>query len=57
MTKETINNFIELLKKGIEDPTLKYTVSTIAEDLDKITNWPKDMTKPDLSKLKGGVKL
>ena len=56
VTKETINNFIELLKKGIEDPTLKYTVSTIAEDLDKITNWPKDMTKPDLSKLKGGGK-
>ena len=58
VTPETINNFIKLLNKEREnDSNLNTTVQTIAETLDKITNWPKGMTKPDLSKLKGGVKL
>ena len=55
VNQETINNFIKLLNKEREnDSNLNTTVQTIAEKLDQITNWPKGMTKPDLSKLKGG---
>ena len=40
VTSETINNFIKLLKKGINNAELKYNVQTIAKTLDQITNWP-----------------
>ena len=59
VNQETINNFIKLLNKEREnDSNLNTTVQIIAEKLDQITNWPDNMTKPDLSTLKkGGVKL
>ena len=56
VTSETINNFIKLLKKGINNAELKYNVQTIAKTLDQITNWPDGLgdLKSSLEALKKG---